>query len=357
MRDKEILIHEAASVKEALKKLSKTGHKALLVVDKENRLLGTLTDGDIRRYILKGEGLEKSIIGAYNSKPISIKKQEYSIKKAKDVLIKNKIEFIPIVAEDNKVCDFITWKEAFFDNVDLKISKRKLDMPVVIMAGGKGSRLEPFSNIFPKALIPVGDKTIIEIIMDEFKKHGIEKFFITLNYKGGMIESYFNSKKNDCKIHYVTEKDYLGTAGSLKLVEDRIDDIFIVSNCDVLVSADFDEVTSFHKNNKVSMTILSSIQHYVIPYGVIKFKDGGEVTDIVEKPEHTFTANAGVYILNKSALKFIPKNKIFDMTDLIRALLKAGKKVVTYPVNENDYVDIGQWEGYKKATEKLNILR
>lgn len=352
-----MLVLESVSIKEALKKLSKTGHKTLLVVDSSAKLLGTITDGDIRRYILKGEGLEGAIKDVYNKKPIMIEDRDYSIEKVKSVLINNKIELVPIVNSRCLPVDFVTWNQAFSDGGLPKVAAGNVTVPVVIMAGGKGTRLEPFCSVFPKALIPVGEKPIIEIIIDEFRRHGINKFYLTLNHKAEMIESYFNSAKKPYEVNYVREKDYLGTAGSLKLLDGSIGDIFIVSNCDVIVKANFEEVVNFHKENSVTLTILSSIQHYRIPYGVIKFKDGGEVTDTIEKPEYTFTINAGVYVLDKEALSFIPKDTHLDMTDLIKILIKHKKKVITYPVNENDYIDIGQWEEYKKAIGKLQFIR
>ena len=357
MLENDILIHEVESVKDALKKLDKTAKKTLLVVDTKNRLLGTITDGDIRRYILGSKDLNNDIREVYNKKPIYIKKRDFSIEAAKTILIDNEIELIPIVDEKNKVLDFISWNQAFSEDGMTPFIKNKIDIPVVIMAGGQGARLEPFTKIFPKALIPVGDKPIIEIIINEFKKYGVKEYYLTLNIKGEMIESYFNNIEKDYDVRFVREEQgFLGTAGSLKFLEDQIKDNFIVSNCDVIVKTDFNKVLNFHKEQGASLTVLSSMQYYKIPYGVIKFKEGGAVTDIHEKPEHIFPINSGVYILNKESLSFIPDESSFDMTDLIRSLIKNDKKVFMYPVNESDYIDIGQWGEYKKATEKLRFF-
>jgi NDP-sugar pyrophosphorylase family protein len=226
---------------------------------------------------------------------------------------------------------------------------------VVIMPGGKGTRLDPITRVLPKPLIPIRDKTILELIIKEFYDYGISNFYLTLNYKGSMIEAYFNSIEKQYKVNYIWETDFLGTAGSLKLVEQEIADLFIVSNCDIIVKADYDDVINFHKNHNASLTILSSIQHYKIPYGVIEFKNGGVVNKITEKPEYSMTVNTGVYVFDKSILKYIPKNKIFDMNNLIDSLIANKKTVVTYPVNENDYIDIGQLEEYKKITNNLIV--
>jgi len=353
---KNILIYERKSIKEAFKELDKTAEKVLLVIDDKNRLLGTITDGDIRRYILSGKSLENNIKDVYNKKPIYIKKETFSRDLSRRMLIKNRIDLIPIINSENQVIDFITWRQAFSDSEQARAITAKIDIPLVIMAGGKGSRLDPFSKIFPKSLIPVGNKPIIEIIIGEFRKHGINKYYIMLNYKGEMIESYFNNIKKDYEIDYVWEEAFWGTAGSLKLLEDKIGDTFVVSNSDIIVKANFEEVLNLHKEQNASLTILSSVQYYKIPFGIIRFKEGGKVTDIIEKPEYTFTINTGVYVLAKESLQFIPKKSRFDMTDLIKVLIKNNRKVVTYPVNENDYIDVGQWKEYKKSMEKLQLF-
>ena len=357
MTHKDIQIYATEPIKDALKRLDKTAKKVLLVIDDKDKLLGTMTDGDVRRYILSGKSLENDIREVYNKKPICIKKEDFSVELAKEMLIKSKVGLIPILEKGGKVLDFVTWDQILSsDNIGLP-EPNKINIPVVIVAGGKGSRLEPFTSVLPKALIPIGDKPVIEIIIDEFKKQGVSEYYLTLNHKSGMIEAYFNSIEKDYKISYVKENAFLGTAGSLKLLEGKIDDLFIVSNCDVLVRADFDEVLNYHKERGAILTILSSIQHHKIPYGVIKFKEGGIVLNVVEKPEYTFTINTGIYILSNECLRFIPENSPFDMTDLIESLIKNNRKVAMYPVNESDYVDIGQWEEYRKSVDKLQLLR
>lgn len=357
MLQKDMLIAETESIKETLKQLDRCAEKVLLVVDKKGRLLGAITDGDIRRSLLAGRSLEGDIREVYNRKPTFIRRSEFTPKHAKKMLLKKKIELLPVVDDDNKVVDFVTWKEAFAEdtNGNGKAARKRLDIPVVVMAGGKGTRMEPFTTILPKPLIPIKDKPIIEIIINKFREFGIKDYYLTLNYKGEMIEAYFKHVEKDYDLRYVWEDDFWGTGGSLKLLEGEIADTFIVSNCDVIVKADFEEVVSLHKKQNASMTVLSSIQHYKIPYGVINFKNGGRITDILEKPEYTFTINTGVYVLSKEVLRYIPERSYFDMTDLMSCLLKSHKKVVTYPVNENDYVDIGQWEEYRRAVDKLQI--
>lgn len=356
MLNKDIFIYENETVKIALKKLNKAQTKVLLVITRQKLLLGTISDGDVRRYILTGNDLENTITDVYNKNPKYIYQKDYSLQTSKKNLIENEIELLPIIDDQKKVIDFLTWKDIFATDSCIKKEHKKLDIPAVIMAGGKGSRLDPFTKIFPKPLIPIGDKPIIEIIIDRFKEFGIYEYYLTLNYKGKMIESYFDSIEKDYRINYIKENDFLGTAGSLKLLEGNITNTFIVSNCDVIVKANYGDVIDFHKKNEACLTVLSSIQNHKIPYGVINFKRGGEITKIIEKPEYTVNINTGVYVLNSECLKFIPEKSYFDMPNLIEKLINNKKKVIMYPVNEDDYTDTGQWEEYKNVIKKFNIF-
>ena len=356
MVSKDILIRDTESIKQAYKQLDKSAEKVLLVVDDSRKFLGTITDGDIRRYVLKGRSLNGSIKNVYNKRPIKIEQKDFSIDMAKELLIKKSIDLIPILDSSGHPVDSISWGTAFSDEKRRDVKTHSLKAAVVIMAGGRGKRLEPFSRIFPKPLIPIGEKPIVEIIIDEFQKHGIGTFYLTLGYKGKMIESYFDSIDKDVKISYSWDKDTPGTASSLKLLEKRLGSVFIVSNCDVIVRADFKEVIELHKREDAMLTVLSSVQHHRIPHGIVKIKKKGQISGIIEKPEYSFMINTGVYVLSKKALKYIPKRSQFDMTDLITTLLSHNHKVLTYPVNESDYIDIGQWEEYKKSFHELSLL-
>ncbi|MBT6047212.1 MAG: CBS domain-containing protein [Candidatus Scalindua sp.] len=351
----EILIDESITIKEVLKQLTQAGSRALLVTDKKQKLLGSVTDGDIRRYILSGQSLDNGIKDVYNREPISIQKKDYTPSLAKRIILKNKAELVPIINRNRKVVDYVTWDQMFSDKKGISFKKGVVNIPVVIMAGGKGLRLDPFTRILPKALIPIEDKPIIEVIIDGFLRQGVNEYYLTLNHKKEVIESYFNNLEKNYKVKYVREKTFLGTAGSLKLLGKNMSSLFIVTNCDVIVKTDYEEIIKYHKDHKAVLTILAPIRHYKIPYGVIKFKKGGEVESIHEKPEYSFTINSGVYVVQKEILRYIPKDIPFDMTDLIKELIQRNKKVVLYPINDKDYIDIGHWEEYKKAINHLCI--
>jgi len=352
---KDLFIKKTETIKSVLKKLGDSAEKVLLIVDDNGRkLLGTITDGDIRSLILRGGGLSGSIEGIYNEHPLFIHEKDYEPSVIRDIFLNKKVTMLPVVDEDMNVVDLLTWSK-FFSEPEARILQ-EVDMPVIIMAGGKGTRLDPFTKVLPKPLVPIGEKPIAELIIDEFRKYGIDKYFFTLNYKAELIESYFDGMEKDYAVHYIRENDFYGTAGSLILLKDKVNGSFIVSNCDVIVKADYADVAKIHMKNNADLTILSSIKHYKIPYGVVDFGKGGRVREIKEKPEYSFVINTGVYIINSDMLEFIPENAHFDMTDLIRILIKNGKNVITYPVNENDYIDIGEWEEYKRAVNRLGMI-
>lgn len=338
------------SIKEALKKIDETGHRILFVCDENGFLKGSLTDGDIRRKILRTGDIHGKIINCFNRNPVFVTKSNRTLEVAKKLMLEKAVDVLPVVNNNKKIVDIIFWKDIFEEE---NVSNKRLSIAVVIMAGGKGERLDPFTKILPKPLIPVGEKPIVEIIMDKFRQHGVKDFYITLNYKGEMVKNYFESTKKDYKIHYIWEKLFLGTAGSLKLLPSDLGDTFIVSNCDIIVDADYIDLLRFHRKNKNILTVVGSIQHYKIPYGIVQFEKGGMIKEIKEKPEFDFTVNTGVYVLSNKTLSYIPSNKYLDMTDFMQVLLNEKENVGVYPVSQKAYVDIGQWEEYKKYTEKL----
>ncbi|BAI79871.1 nucleoside-diphosphate-sugar pyrophosphorylase [Deferribacter desulfuricans SSM1] len=355
-----VLIEKKSSAISALKQLNESSTKVLIVIEnlKSKKLVGTITDGDIRRHILKAGFIEGNVYDVCNKNPIYIIKDKLDKEIIKNLILNKKLELIPVVNEKNEVIDYIEWSDFLKEKDFIDIQQIDEKIPVVIMAGGKGTRMKPFTEVLPKPLIPVGDKTAVELIIDEFRKFGLDNFIFTLNYKGEIIEAYFNTIEKDYKTDFIWEKDFLGTAGSLKFLENKdIKDDFIVSNCDILIKANFKEILDFHKKNKAVLTSVTSIQHYKVPYGVVEINSGGKIKKIIEKPEYTFQINTGVYILNKKALKYIPENKYFDMPQLIDKLIENKETVLAYPIKEKDYIDLGQWEEYKKALKIFEEFR
>jgi dTDP-glucose pyrophosphorylase len=350
---KEILVSSRSTIKEAMKRLDIAASKVIFVIGDDEKFIGSLSDGDIRRGLLSNLSLESSIMDACNKKSYSIQKN-FNKEKTINEMKKLDIVFAPVLNGNNEIISIYALPDSHKEVI--KKSGMKLDIPVVIMAGGKGTRMAPFTNVLPKPLIPIGEKTILELIIDEFIIYGISDYYFTLNYRGEIIKAYFDSIEKEYNLNYVWEKEFLGTAGCLTLLTDKIKSTFIVSNCDIIVKADIADVYKFHKENNSSLTLISSIQHHTIPYGVVEFGNGGKVSAIKEKPVYSFPINTGVYLLEPECLNYIPENEVFHMTHLIEKLMDMGKVVSTYPVNESEYIDIGQWEEYRRAITQMGIV-
>lgn len=343
------LIQKNESIKKAIELIDKGARKIIFVVDTENKLYSTITDGDIRRWIIKTGRIKGTVDDICNNNPIFFEK-DYSVEKVKEILLTEKIEAIPIVDNERKIIKILFWDDIFKEERE---EFTQINLPVVVMAGGKGTRLDPFTRILPKPLIPIDDKTIIEVIMDEYAKFGIKKFYISINHKAKIIKAYFEEQKSKYSLEFVEEEIALGTAGSLKLLEKKINTSFFVSNCDIIIKEDYAKILDFHKENKFALTLVGSMQHHVIPYGVCEIENGGILKRVNEKPTYDFIVNTGMYLLNPETFRFIPDNKFYDITDLISDLKKNNYKVGVYPVSEKSWVDIGQWEKYKLNLGRL----
>lgn len=345
--NEEIFVVKDITIKQAIKKLNVTAKKVLFVTE-DKKLIGSITDGDIRRWILKNGDLNYSAYNVMNKNPISLNLEKQL--QAKDIMIEKHIEAIPIVDDDYNIKDVVFWNDK-----EEKLELKKINNPVVMMAGGKGTRLYPYTKILPKPLIPIGEISISERIINRFKRFGCTNFYFTVNYKKNMIKAYFDELEKDYEISYVEEEKFLGTGGSLYLLKERIKETFFVSNCDVLVEANYTDILNYHKNNKNKITMVTSLKDYKIPYGVIKLNDKGEVIGTEEKPEFNYLVNTGFYVLEPETLNDIPENEFFHITDLINKYIKDGKKVGTYPITENAWLDMGEFKEMERMREKLNI--
>jgi len=213
--------------------------------------------------------------------------------------------------------------------------------------------LEPFTKVLPKPLVPIHDKPVIEHIIEKFTAVGIGEFYLTVNYKSLIMKAFFEELQSEYTISFVDEHEPLGTAGSLQFLEGRFKTPFFVTNCDIIINADYAGLYRFHKKNEYDITLMASAKEYVIPYGICELNGDGHLACIQEKPQYDFLINIGLYVINPEVLKLIPKNKVYHMTHLIEDAKKQGKRVGVYPVDSDTWVDVGQWAEYRKAVERL----
>ena len=332
----------------AMKKMDEIKMKILFVYDGE-RFEGILTLGDIQRAIIKGHSLTEEVVRildrnkiyAYSTEPIdSIMRKMESIR----------AELMPVL-QDGDLVEVYTWEDLFGKSSEPE--KKLIDLPVVIMAGGKGTRLKPITNVIPKPLIPVGDKTILEVIMDQFEGIGCHKFYMSVNYKADMMKYYLSQLDHKYDIEFFMEDKPLGTIGSVSLLKGKITTPFFVSNCDSINEQDYRDVYDYHVNNRNDLTIVTMVKTFKIPYGVIETGEDGLMTALSEKPELTYQVNTGVYILNPSCIEEIPEGEFFHITHLMEKIKDRGGRVGCFPVSEHAWRDMGEWPEYLKMIKVL----
>ena len=348
---KNLFIQFDQSIKHALKKLNKSGKKCLVVVSDDEKFLGTLSDGDVRKAILNGQRITNSIQEIFNKNSTYLLKDSYSNQEVKDIFLKNKFDLIPIIDSKSKVID-ILYLVKTFENEKNRVEPC-LSVPVVIMAGGKGTRLEPFTKVLPKPLVPVNDKTIIEHIIERFTDIGCLDFYLTVNYKSKILKAYFEELQPNYSLSFIDEKEPLGTASSLRYLKGKFDKPFFVTNCDIIIKTDYASLYEFHQKNNYDITLVASAKEYIIPYGTCELNGDGHLSHINEKPKYDFLINTGLYILNPDVLNLIPKDKFYHITHLIEDAKNQGKKIGVFPVDDDNWIDIGQWTEYQKAIDKF----
>ena len=348
---KDLVVLPNITIKQALKKLSKGGEKCLVVVDKNNTLLGTLSDGDLRKTILKGSRISDAITSVYQSKPTVLVKGDYRLGQAKDLFIKKKYDLIPIIDNKGMLIDILVWEKVFKNGE--KKQYRNLNVPVVIMAGGRGTRMEPFTKVLPKPLIPIHEKPVIEHIIEQFTAVGANKFILTVNYKAQIMKAFFEELNPDYSVDFLEEKEPLGTGGSLKFLEGKYNESILVTNCDIIIKTNYIDLFEFHQKNNYDITLVASMKNYTIPYGTCELNGEGHLKQINEKPEFDFLVNTGLYVLNPDVLRLIPEGKMYHITQLIDDAKKDGMQVGVYPIDDDSWIDVGQWAEYQKAVEQL----
>lgn len=342
----ELIIDRSASLVNALKQMDKTGHKLLIIAGSNRIFEGLVTIGDIQRAIIANYDLQtpvsnftgrEQIIARDDEDPAAIRKK----------MLQLRLEYMPVLNSRNEIERVIFWDEII--NADIKPAQGNLDMPVVIMAGGFGTRLKPLTNIIPKPLLPYGESSIIENIISRFERCGCRDFLISVNYKADFIKFYFDSiPQKNYSVTLFSEPTPLGTAGSLSLLKDKLDRPFFVSNCDILIDQDYAEVYNYHTENGNELTLVASLKQYNIPYGTLESGKDGELLSLREKPDLNFMINCGMYILEPHLLAEIPEDTFFHITHLIEKIQARGGKVGVFPISERSWVDIGEWQFYSK---------
>ena len=345
------IVSAETSIIETMKLMDESYTKLMLVFDGD-KFVGIVTNGDLQRAIIANIPLNTSIEKIVNNETkidANINDKHETIKKW---MIAKRAELMPIVDNDGRLVDVIFWDEILADT-PMENNSTKINLPIVVMAGGKGTRLAPLTNVYPKPLIPVGDKTIVEAIMDKFVSYGCHDFYMSVNYKADTIKNYFDFIDNrEYNINYFQEDRPLGTAGSLRLLKDKINSTFFVSNCDILIEEDYSEILNYHRTNKNELTVVAAIKTFSIPYGTISTSENGLLESIEEKPTLSFKINTGLYILEPSLLNDIPDD-FYHITDLMVKLKTEGRRVGVYPISQNAWKDMGDWNEYLRMIKVL----
>lgn len=347
----ELFISYDATLFDALKIMDEKKRKLLIIVKEKNKYVNLISIGDIQRSIINGhplsDGLNEIVI---DDKVVATTAD--SLRSIKSLMSSIRAEFMPVLNGDGDLCDVVFWERvADADELHPKI---KNVIPVVVMAGGKGARLKPITNVIPKPLIPIGERTILEEIMHRFECAGSEKFYLSVNYKQEMMKYYLDSVGKSDSIEYFTETKPLGTAGSLSLLKGKLNSTFYVTNCDILIDQDLNEIYKYHSDNKNEITLVAALKQFSIPYGTIISGKDGLLESMQEKPDLTFKINAGVYILEPHLLDEIPDGEFFHITELIDNVRKRGGRIGVFPISEKSWLDIGQWPEYINTVRHLS---
>ena len=340
----EFLISEDSSMLDAMKHLDKLAKK-ILFVETNQRFVASITDGDIRRWILKKGSLEAKVHEIANYSPKYLYEKDKS--KAREFMKNNEIEALPILNEDKDIVSIV-----FLNDDEIK-SPGVLQIPVVIMAGGLGTRLYPYTKILPKPLIPIGEIPIVEHIINRFHYYGINQFYMIVNHKKNMIKAYFNEIEKDYAIDYADEEVALGTGGGLSLLKGSIETTFILSNCDILIDDNYENIYNYHKSQKNLITMVVSLKNIKIPYGVVTINEIGEVEQMQEKPELSFFTNTGMYIVEPKVIEDLQDNIQIGFPDIIEKYKNMGEKIGVYPISEQSWLDMGEIDVMEDMRRRL----
>ncbi len=316
--------------------------KILFVTD-GGKLVGTLTDGDIRRFLFRGGTLNDSAVKAANHAPKVAKNLQQAVE------LYNRLYYIaiPIINNAGEITDLYIGDEL------PRKKPQSLHVPVVINAGGKGTRLDPYTRVLPKPLIPVGDLPIIEHILQQFRQLGCEDFSMIVNYKKELIKTYFRESENQYAISWYDEKMPLGTGGGLSLLKGRLRETFFFTSCDTLLMADYENMLRFHRENGNVITMICAWKNVTIPYGIVEMGKNGLIEQMKEKPELSFLTNTSIYIVEPEVVDEIPDNTPVSFPEIIQQQMDKGRRAAAFPVSESEWLDMGQLSELEKMRERL----
>jgi dTDP-glucose pyrophosphorylase len=318
----------------------------------ESSFIGLLSIGDLQRAIIKNLSVHEKIQSLLRIDQLYVDESS-SFESIKSIMIEHRMEFCPVIDANKKIKQIYFWED-LFPNRDILISK-PLGLPLVVMAGGMGTRLYPLTKVLPKPLLPIGDKSILEEIIDRFKKFDCCELHLSLNYKSELVQKYLESSCLDINVNYYVEDMPLGTAGALSLMKDSIHGPFFVTNCDILIDEDYSVIFDYHRSNKNDMTIVSAIKNMPISYGTLETNSDGILIGMSEKPEFTFQINTGMYIMESHIFQFIPIGSYYQMNQLIEELIRRHCKVGVFPVSPNSWKDIGEMHLFTGLINKRNM--
>jgi len=347
-----LLVGPDVDIGAVLKLMDVAGRRIMFVVEDGARLVGVATDGNIRRWIIDGNSLQAAIGDAMSRDPIVIREGD-SLEHAKALMLEHQIDCVPVLSETGEVLSAVWWVDLFGGAPEAELVQ--LDVPVVIMAGGEGSRLAPYTKVLPKPLIPIGDVPIVELIIEKFVAYGCREVYLSVNYKANLIKAYFRDIECDYDIRFVDEPEPRGTAGSLSMLAGQIAKPFFVSNCDVIIDADYADVMRYHRESGNRLTIVGSLKHFTIPYGVCDTTAGGQLVGISEKPGFHHLVSTGMYVMEPGVLDDIPSDRFYHVTDLLNDYIERGVKVGVYPVSEQSWTDMGQLEELANMRSRMGI--
>ena len=346
MQIADLLIEEGATIKEAVERLERVRCKVVYVVE-HGKLTASVSDGDVRRYALGDGDTGLSLKHIANFHPSFLLRYDRS--KIDELFQAREVYSIPIVNYNGEVVEVV-----FRDGRRIR-KDYHLNCPVVMMAGGKGTRLFPYTKILPKALIPIGEIPISERIINNFVDYGCSRFYMVVNHKKKMIQSYFEGMEKSYEIEYVEEETYLGTGGGLCLLKNRIKEDFFLVNCDIIIDADYSEIYNYHKKNQDYITIVAAKYKHVVPYGVLSLDEYGNCVELTEKPENDYLINTGMYMVRQDLIDAMPQNTPISFPEIIDRCKAEGKKIGVYVIEESAYMDMGQLEEMDRMKNKLRV--